>query len=192
MILEGVITTRNEDGAAHITPMGFRRAANRVSIAPFAPSTTLDNLRRDGRAVMNLVDDVRVIAGCLTGRRSWPLERAAVIDGWQLASCLAHLELEVEDIEDDRERPRFVCRVVHEANHAPFAGFNRAQAAVLEAAILYSRVDWLDPAKLASEMAYLSIAVGKTAGPRERTAWEWLVAAMAAHPRHRLTLEHRA
>ena len=82
--------------------------------------------------------------------------------------------------------------MVYEANHAAFRGFNRAQAAVLEAAILYSRLDWLAPDKLASEMAYLAIAVGKTAGDRERIAWQWLVEAMAEHPRHRLRLEQRA
>ena len=52
MIFEGVITTRNADGAAHITPMGFRRDADCVLISPFVPSTTLVNLKRDGRAVI--------------------------------------------------------------------------------------------------------------------------------------------
>jgi hypothetical protein len=189
MILEGVITTRNADGAAHITPMGFQRVDDTVLISPFVPSTTLRNLQREGRAVMNLVDDVRIVAGCLTGRRDWPLLPATVIDGWRLADTLVHLELEVTACDDDRERPRFSCRVAHQASHASFAGFNRAQAAVLEAAILFSRLDWLAPDKLASEMRYLDIAVSKTAGPRERTAWQWLLSAMAEHPRHRLQLE---
>jgi len=189
MIFEGVITTCHADGAAHITPMGYRRTDDGVLIAPFVPSTTALNLKRDGRAVMNLTDDVRVIAGCLTGRREWPVLRATLIDGWRLADSLSHLELEVTACDDDAERPRFTCRVVHEASHGAFAGFNRAQAAVLEAAILYSRLDWLAPDKLASEMRYLDIAIRKTAGPRERSAWQWLVTAMAAHPRHRLMLD---
>lgn len=190
MIFEGVIATRDATGAAHLAPMGFRREGARLLvIAPFVPSGTLDNLRRDGIAVMNLVDDVRVIAGCLTGRRAWPLVRAERLDVWRLAHCLAHLELAVRDIEEDAQRPRFHCEVVHEACHAPFQGFNRAQAAVLEAAILHSRLDWLAPDKLRAEMRYLAIAVAKTAGEREREAWGWLLAAMAAHPRHRLRLD---
>lgn len=188
MIFEGVITTLNADGAAHITPMGFRHDTGYVLISPFVPSTTLVNLRRDGRAVMNLTDDVSIIAGCLTGRRDWPLQRATLIDGWRLQDCLAHLELQVTDCNDDAERPLFRCHVAHHAQHGAFRGFNRAQAAVLEAAILYSRLDWLAPDKLAHDMAYLAIAVDKTAGARERMAWQWLVAAMAAHPRHRLEL----
>lgn len=192
VIFEGVITTSKADGAAHITPMGFRRTDTTVQVSPFLPSTTLDNLRRDGRAVMNLTDDVRVVAGCLTGRRDWPLVRASSIEAWRLRDSLTHLELEVTSCDEDAERPCFTCRIVLEASHAPFTGFNRAQAAVLEAAILYSRLEWLAPEKLKREMRYLEIAIDKTAGPRERTAWDWLVAAMTAHPRHCLNLETEA
>ena len=189
MILEGVITTQGADGATHMTPMGFRRHADTVQVSPFVPSTTLSNLVSHCHAVINLTDDVRVIAGCLTGQREWPLVRATRIDGWRLRDCLAHLELEVTACDEDPQRPRFECRVVHEVSHAPFAGFNRAQAAVLEAAILYSRLDWLAPDRLVTEMAYLQIAIAKTAGPRERLAWRWLVAGMAEHPRHCLKLD---
>jgi hypothetical protein len=138
---------------------------------------------------MNLTDDVRVVAGCLTGRREWPVARAQVVAGWRLARCLAHCELEVVGVDDDAERPRFHCAIRHEENHAPFKGFNRAQAAVIEAAILVSRLDWLAPEQLAADMAYLRIAVDKTAGEDERRAWQWLVEAAASHPRHRLRLD---
>ena len=32
----------------------------------------------------------------------------------------------------------------------------------------------LEPDKVLTEMAYLAIAIGKTAGPREREAWGWI------------------
>lgn len=182
MILEGVITTSDADGGAHVTPLGFVRDGGQVTLAPFVPSRTLENLRRVPAAVMNLTDDVRVIAGCLTGRRDWPTVPLGAL--WRLAGALAHLELAVESVEEDPERPRFCCRIVREQAHAPFRGFNRAQAAVVEAAILVSRLDWLDAAKVEREMAYLKIAVEKTAGDREREAWSWLAAAVAEHPAH--------
>ena len=59
--------------------------------------------------------------------------------------------------------------------HAPFSGFNRAQAAVIELAILSSRLDFLPREKVARETAYLAIAIEKTAGPRETEAWDWLM-----------------
>jgi hypothetical protein len=184
MIHEGVITTVDPDGSGHVAPMGFMRDGVEVSIAPFAPSRTLDNLARQGAGTLSFCDDVRIIAGALTGRRDWPLEAASAVTGWRLAAALAHCEFVVERQAGELARPRFVCRIVHEANHAPYAGFNRAQGAVIEAAILVSRLDFIAPEKIASEMAYLKIALEKTAGPRERVAWEWLVAAIEAHPRH--------
>jgi hypothetical protein len=59
--------------------------------------------------------------------------------------------------------------------HAPSSGFNRAQAAVIELAILSSRLDRLPREKVAEEMRYLGIAIEKTAGPREQEAWGWLI-----------------
>jgi hypothetical protein len=64
--------------------------------------------------------------------------------------------------------------VVHRASHAPFEGLNRAKAAVVEAAILVSRLDLLPRDRIEQEMAYLATAVSKTAGPAEQQAWDWL------------------
>jgi hypothetical protein len=105
------------------------------------------------------------------------------VKGIVLAGALAHQELEVAAFEDDAVRPRFRCRVVHEAAHASFRGFNRAQAAVIEAAILVSRLHMLPADKVEREMAYLAIAIEKTAGAQEREAWEWLVARIDAFRR---------
>lgn len=70
--------------------------------------------------------------------------------------------------------------MVHSAAHQPFIGYNRAQAAVLEGAILSTRLHMLEPDKVLTEMAYLAIAIGKTAGPREREAWGWIEDKVAA------------
>ena len=53
--------------------------------------------------------------------------------------------------------------------------FVRAKAAVIEAAILVSRLDMLPRDKIEKEIAYLQIAVGKTAGAAEQEAWQWLI-----------------
>ena len=82
----------------------------------------------------------------------------------RLADALAHAELAVTRITEDAQRPRFHCRVVRLDSHAPFGGFNRAQAAVIEAAILVSRLHMLPREKIESEMAYLEIAVGQDRG----------------------------
>ncbi len=181
LIYEAILTTATPDGATHIAPLGFRREGEFIVLAPFHPSRTLENLRATGIAALSLSDDVRVFAGCLTGRRDWPLTPCEQIACGRLAGALTHIELEVARIEDDPLRPRFLCRERAVRQHAVFPGHNRAQAAVIEACILVSRLAMLPPDKVAREMDYLAIAIDKTAGPRELEAWDWLKQRIAAH-----------
>lgn len=181
MIHEAVITTRSPEGPAHIAPMGYREEGGLVLLAPFRPSTTLENILASRCAVVNMTDDVRVIAGCLTGRRDWPLLPAERVAGMRLAAALAHMELELERVDDDATRPKLWFRRVFEATHAPFRGFNRAQSAVVEAAILVSRLHMLPADKIDAELAYLAIGIEKTAGPAELEAWGWLMDRIARH-----------
>src|SRR5262249_9654713 len=126
-------------------------------------------------------DDARIFAGCLTGRSDWPTTASEHVPVPRLVTALAHDELAVTHVAEDAQRPRFHCGVVHRATHAPFAGFNRAQAAIVEAAILVSRLHLLPREKVESEIAYLEIAVSKTAGPAEQQAWQWLMEKIRAH-----------
>lgn len=181
MIYETILTTSNADGSPHIAPFGIREQAGHVIISPFRPSTSLDNLLRSGCAVVNATDDVRVFAGALTGRRDWPVARAGQINGWRLQSALSHRELELLSVKDDDLRPALTFQVVCEENHAPFRGYNRAQAAVLEAAVLVSRLNMLTIEKVDHEVGYLKIAIEKTAGENEWQAWQWLMDKIENH-----------
>jgi uncharacterized protein len=175
MIREAIVTTVDAAGNAHVAPFGLIAAGKQWVIAPFRPSTSLDNLLAVPYAVANFTDDVRVFAGCLTGRRNWPLVPACRIAVPRLADALAHAELAVEEVTEDATRPRFTCGTIHEETHAPYGGFNRAKAAVIEGCILVSRLHMLPREKVEQEIAYLSIAVEKTAGSEEAQAWSWLM-----------------
>jgi uncharacterized protein len=181
LIRETIVTTASQDGRVHIAPLGLIADGADWIIAPFSPSTTLDNLRAVPFAVASHTDDVRVFAGCLTGRHDWPTAASAYVPVPRLARALAHEELAVTGVIEDAQRPRFHCRVVHRATHAPFAGHNRAQAAVIEGAILVSRLHLLPREKIEAEMAALAIIVDKTAGTAEREAWSWLAEKMRAY-----------
>src|SRR5436305_10211633 len=111
MIRETMLTTMSGDGRVHIAPMGIIADGDGWIVAPFRPSTTLDNLRAVPFAVANYTDDVRVFAGCLTGRRDWPTTAAASVPVPRLAGAPAHAELAVSRITEDTQRPRFHCRV---------------------------------------------------------------------------------
>jgi hypothetical protein len=181
LICETIVTTVGRDGRPHIAPLGLIAEDDGWIIAPFRPSTTLDNLLAVPFATASHTDDVRVFAGSLTGRREWDTAPADEVPVPRLADALSHAELSVVEIRDDLQRPRFFCRVVREVSHAPFRGFNRAQAAVIEAAILVSRLSMLPREKIERDLAYLQIAIDKTAGAREREAWDWLMAAVDAY-----------
>jgi hypothetical protein len=175
MIRETIVTTISASGEVHIAPLGIIEDGEGWIIAPFRPSVTIDNLRAVPFAVANYTDDVRIFAGCLTGRKDWPITPSDEVPVPRLAGALAHCELAVARVTEDARRPRFHCGVVCLASHAPFEGFNRAKAAVVEAAILVSRIHMLSREKIESEMAFLATAIGKTAGPDEEQAWNWLV-----------------
>ena len=189
VIYETVVTTVAPDGTPHVAPMGVRYRRTDagtdtrcdVILMPFKPSTTLANIVASRHAVLNIVADTRVFAGAVTGRRSWPLRPAERIEGVRLSCALNHAELELAELQDDPQRPVLRMARVFEASHAPYIGFNRAQAAVIEGAILVSRLRMLPAEKVDAEMAYLQIAIDKTAGPEEHEAWGWLTEAVARH-----------
>jgi uncharacterized protein len=175
MIFETIITSVDANNKPHVTPFGIRYEGDLIVISPFKPSTTLDNILATKCAVMNLTDDVRAFAGALTGRKPLALLATNKIKGFRLADSLAHAELELVDVRDDAMRPQLILKIVFEKAHKSFQGFNRAQAAVIELAVLTSRLNRLPKEKVMSEMAYLKIAIDKTAGERELEAWSWLV-----------------
>lgn len=202
LIYETVVTTLSPAGEPHVAPMGVRYHGTRVVLMPFRPSTTLANIEATGCAVLNLLTEVRVFAGCVTGRRDWPTRPVDVpvnapmegsmggqvaapaaprFHGVRLAAALGHVALRLVEQTDDAQRPVLQLERLHEEQHAPFPGMNRAQAAVVEGAVLVSRLTMLPADKLAREMAYLQIAIDKTAGPAELEAWGWLKQAVAEH-----------
>ena len=178
-INEIILISENADGTPHIAPFGMRERGELLLIAPFRPSTSLDNLMSGRSATVNTIDDVRVFAGALTGRKDWPVNK---LDGaWVLPSALSYKLLKLNKVEEDEQRPQLYFRVEKEANLKPFQGYNRAQAAVIELCVLVSRLNRLPLEKILAEIAYLQIAIDKTAGEQELQAWHWLVEAVDNH-----------
>ncbi len=172
---EVIVTTLSANGDAHSAPMGITRSNGQVLIQPFKPSTTYDNLKAHRQCTINYTDDVRVFAGAVTGRRTWNTLPCQQIEGEYLEQALAHIELELVIFDDSDPRASFTGTIIKEVMHAPFRGFNRAQNAVIEAAVLTSRLNILPEDKIKQEISYLRHAIEKTGGDRERQAWGWLM-----------------
>ena len=69
---------------------------------------------------------------------------------------------------------QFEAEVVHAERRRDFFGFNRAMYAVVEAAILATRLALLPRAEIEADFRRLAVLVAKTGGPREVEAFAFL------------------
>jgi hypothetical protein len=180
LILEALVTTLDPDGALHLAPMGPRVAPDlaRFTLRPFPTSHTYRNLLRHGEGVMHVTDDALLLARAAIGAvEAVPAVRPAVhVRGLVLTDCCRFFEFVVKSVDASAERVSIEAEVVHSGRVRDFFGFNRAKHAVVEAAILATRLHLLPLAEVAAEFAKLRVIVGKTGGPDERAAMDLLEA----------------
>jgi uncharacterized protein len=103
-----------------------------------------------------------------------PCESARCVRGFVLSDCCRYFEFRVAAIDDSQERIRMSAEVVHVGRKRDFFGFNRAKHAVVEAAILATRVNILAVEHIAAEFARLRPLVEKTGGASEHAAFTLL------------------
>lgn len=178
MILESIVTTADAAGIVNIAPMGpdvDGDSFSRITLKPFRSSRTFANLQQTGRAVVHVTDDVELIAAAATG----PVEPHALVENllgrWhKLIDCCRWFAVEVASWQDDPQRPQAICRIVHQGVQRPMFGLNRGKHAVVEAAILATRVELLGREEVRRQMRLLLPLVEKTGGAAERRAWSLL------------------
>ena len=178
LILEGIVVTQDAGGAVNIAPMGPRvdRGLTRLVLRPFQTAQTYRNLKASGCGVFHVTDDAEMLARAAVGTLDPPpaLVRIENFPCPRLAEACRWLAFRVEQLDDQGQRATVDCRVVASGEVRPFFGFNRAKHAVVEAAILATRIGILPEDELRREMARLATPVAKTAGEQERRAFEFL------------------
>lgn len=178
MIIEGVVTSLNEQNGINVAPMGpiVDESMDSLTLRPFRSSTTYRNLKQRPYGVFHVVDDVLLIArAALDGLENDPATFAATrIDGRVLSDCCRWYEFEITRFEDATDRTSLTAQVVNVGRVRDFFGFNRAKHAVLEATILATRLHLVSEDEIREQLAALSIPVEKTAGPNERAAYQFV------------------
>lgn len=194
MILETIVTTINEDGSVNASPMGptvsvnenNRDAANgefnrqpvieQFELRPFNTSRTFANLKRTKMGVLHITDDVELFARSAIGKlETIPTTRPAEqIAGNILSDSCRAYEFKVEFIDETGPRMSLNCRTLIAHRHRDFVGFNRAKHAIIEAAILATRLDFLPSKEIADQFVRLNIIVEKTGGHSEFQAMKLL------------------
>ena len=169
-IVESIVTTLDPAGELNVAPMGVDWGEDQLVLKPYRNTATFRNLAATGEAVVNLTDDVRIFARAAISNPVVPTRPATVVRGRVLEAACSWREVRVEEAEGSAERSRFVARVAHRGFAREFIGFNRARNAVLEAAILATRVAYLPREEIADGFERLRVIVEKTAGDAEREA----------------------
>jgi hypothetical protein len=179
VILEGIVTTVSPEGALNIAPMGPQvdPPLRRFVLRPYRSSTTYRNLKARGEGVLHVTDDVLLLARTAIGV---PVEAEAatrpaeVVAGRILVESCRYYEFRVIDFDDRSERTNLVAETLAEGRFRDFFGFNRAKHAVVEAAILATRVSFLPLEEVFADYQKLAPLVEKTGGPAEREAFSLL------------------
>jgi len=177
VILEGIVTTVSPEGVLNIAPMGPKvdPTMRRFVLRPYRTSTTYRNLKARGEGVLHVTDDVLLLARTAIGAEVDVETRAAeVITGRVLVDTCRYYEFRVIDFDDREERTTLVAETVALGHHRDFFGLNRAKHAVLEAAILATRVSLLPLEAIFADIQRLAPLVEKTGGPLEREAFSLL------------------
>jgi hypothetical protein len=178
MILEGIVTTVAAGGAVNIAPMGPRVEAgmHRLLLRPFRTSQTYQNLKAHPEGVFHVTDDVLLLARAAVGtvEPAPVLAPAAQVRGLVLPDACRYYEFQVRSVDERGERTEMAAEVVHAGRLRDFFGFNRAKHAVLEAAILATRIELLPRVEIEAEYRKLGIMVEKTGGPQEHAAFTFL------------------
>jgi hypothetical protein len=178
MILEGIVTTLGAGGAVNIAPMGPRVDADIrcLLLRPFPTSQTYRNLKAHDEGVFHVTDDVLLLARAALGpvEPPPPLLPAGRVRGFVLAGACRFYEFRVGSMDESEERVRIEAEVVHSGRLRDFFGFNRAKHAVVEAAILATRTDFLPLDEIEAEYRKFAVLVDKTGGEQEHEAFALL------------------
>lgn len=178
MIIEGLCTTRNEDGTINLAPMGpvVDRELTTFLFRPFQSSRTYANLRARHCGIFHVTDDVSLLARAAVGDLPELPEMfpAQTVDGMVIAKTCRWYEFEVVSLDDSRERAEVRTRVTHAGRLRDVWGFNRASHAVIETAILATRLHLIPVDEIVRQLDQFRVIVEKTAGDSERDAFAFL------------------
>jgi hypothetical protein len=113
------------------------------------------------------------------------LERASQISGWIIPAACSWHEFKCGFVDQSSNRATVKANIVASGRGPDFGGFNRAKHAILEAAVMVSRLDFLPLPEIELALQNADRLCDKTGSPRERLALEVLQAFVNAHePSH--------
>jgi hypothetical protein len=170
MIVETIFSTISETGESNFAPMGIVWGGESVLVRPYGNTQTCRNLLSTGCGVANFSDDVLAYVQCGLYNAILPNFPAITMPGVVFQEACYWLELEVVSHSGSDERMEFQCRVLHKGRQRDFLGFCRADNAVIEAAIMATRLAFYSPEKVVDDLNHYIKVVEITGGDNEKQA----------------------
>lgn len=189
MIVEVIFSTLDPGGQPNFAPMGVTWNETEMIVRPFRNTSTYRNLVATGAGVANVTDNVLTFVHTaldkhppdderMTNIRRWPHFPARHVRGVVLEEACYWRELAVIDMDaaaaGETERATVPCRVVGGGRRRDFLGFNRGKNAVIEAAILATRLHLYPLSDIQAAFQRYREIVHKTGGRQEREAMQYL------------------
>lgn len=182
-ILEGIVSTQNPDGSVNLAPMGPVVPSGqgtqivRLLFRPFQESQTYRNLLSTKQGIFHVTDDVLLLSELVTKNQNfskYQLMPAKKVQGDVIGSACRWYEFRILSCDQSSARAEFEAEVVHYESGRDFIGFNRAKHAVIETAILATRLHLLETEPVYDELKKNRTIIDKTAGDQEKKAFEML------------------
>ncbi|MEJ2247409.1 MAG: DUF447 family protein [Acidobacteriota bacterium] len=170
MIIETIFSTVDEAGKPNFAPMGLLWEDEYVTVRPYRNTQTCANLLSTGYGVANITDNVLAYVQSALYEAVLPYFPARIVEGVVFVHTCSWRELEVVSRSCPDDRAELQCRIVHTERQKDFLGFCRAGNAVIEAAILATRLAFLDRKIVDGKMIEFVEIVEKTGGAVEKQA----------------------
>jgi len=174
MIIEVIFSTVGEDGCPNFAPMGVTWGEEELIVRPFRDTHTYRNLMATGCGVANVTDDVLLFAQSALSDPVPPHFAAGQIGSVVLRDVCYWREVVVTEVGGSATRAEILCQVVGQGWRRPFLGFSRAKGAVIEAAILATRLHLHDEGEVEAAFRSYQEIVDKTGGEQEKEAMRYL------------------
>lgn len=171
MIIETIVSTLDESGAPNFAPMGVVLNRDFITVRPFRNTRTCRNLTAGGYAVVNFTDDALAFVQSGLYHAVLPNFPATAVPGVVFRETCSWQEIALVSETGAPERPELTCRVLHKGLQKEFH-LCRASNAIIEAAILATRLDISDPEFIDNRMVQYWEIVDKTGGDNEIKAFQ--------------------
>jgi hypothetical protein len=171
MIVETIFSTVDETGRPNFAPMGIVWGEEFITVRPFCNTQTCRNLLSTGYGVANVADDVLAYVQCALYDAVLSHFPAKSGPGVVFNGACSWREMKVISQATTGDRMEMYCRVTYEGRQKDFLGFRRASNAVIEAAILATRLKLYDPETVSEWLDHYAKIVDRTGDGNEKQAF---------------------